>query len=361
MSQSKTEKATPKKRKDERKKGNVPISKDVTAVISLLVIFTVFKITFPYIYETHKNFIIYIMDAMRRLDTFDRSVLHEISFETSLELIYILLPVLLASFVVAIIASGMQTRFMFSREPLKPKLTKFNPINGLKKMFSIRSGVDLIKNVIKIIIIVAILYNFIFKRITHVAKMMFLDLHVSSIYVLESVVTMVYSVTVIFVFVAGLDYLFQRWEHERKIKMSKQEVKEEFKQMEGDPQIKGKIKQKQREMAAARMMQDVPSADVVIRNPNHFAIAMRYDLETDEAPIVVAKGQDELALRIVAVAEKAGVMVIEDKPLTRAVYPLAEIQMPIPLAYYGQIAEIFALVYNANREGKYKNIVENNR
>jgi hypothetical protein len=160
------------------------------------------------------------------------------------------------------------------------------------------------------------------------------------------------------VFVAGLDYLYQRWEYERKIKMSKQEIKEEFKQTEGDPQIKGKIKQKQRQMAMSRMMQQVPTADVVIKNPTHFAVALKYDTDKDSAPVVVAKGKDNVALRIIDVASEAGVMVIEDRPLARAIYATTELKMEIPAAYYSAIAEVFALVYNVNKRSreKYRNL-----
>ncbi len=354
MSQSKTEKATPKKRKDERKKGNVPQSKDVTSVISLLVIFSVLKLIFPYIYGATERFIAFIMGEMVTMDHYSEGIVTDVTGEVVKLLVVAIVPLLLISASIAIISTGAQTRFLFSSEALKPTLNKFNPLNGIKKMFSIRSGVELIKNLIKITIILVILYKFIYARIAEMAKMLFVDPLQSSIYLLDAVVKMVYMVSIIFIFVAGLDYLYQRWEYERKIRMSKQEIKEEFKQMEGDPQIKGKIKQKQREMAASRMMQAVPTADVVIRNPTHFAVALKYDMENDRAPVVVAKGQDELALRIVAIAERAGVYVIEDKPLARAIYATAEIKMEIPYAYYTAIAEIFALVYSIRNNDKNK-------
>ena len=354
MSQSKTEKATPKKRQDERKKGNVPQSRDVTSVISLVVIFSVLKKMFPYLYDSMETFIAFIMGKMLSLDAFTGDSMSEVTGQTIKVIIICTVPLLLISAAISILSTGAQTRFMFSSEALQPKLSKFNPINGITRIFSLRSGVELIKNLMKIAIILIILYKFIYARFVEMAKMLFIEPMQSSIYVLGAVVKMVYMVSIIFVFVAGLDYLYQRWEYERKIKMSKQEIKEEFKQMEGDPQIKGKIKQKQREMATSRMMQAVPTADVVIRNPTHFAVALKYDSEQDRAPVVVAKGQDELALRIVAVAEKAGVYIIEDRPLARAIYATAEIKMEIPYAYYTAIAEIFALVYSIRKNDKGK-------
>lgn len=354
MSQSKTEKATPKRRKDERKKGNVPQSRDITSVVSLLVIFSVLKLVFPYMYEVLKRFIAFIMGKMATMDVFSGNTINDLTGETIKVLAISIVPLLVISAGISIISTGAQTRFMFSSEALKPTLNKFNPLNGIKRMFSVRSGVELIKNLIKIAIITVILYKFIYARFTELAKMLFIEPLQSSVFLLDAVVKMVYMVCMIFVFVAGLDYLYQRWEYERKIKMSKQEIKEEFKQMEGDPQIKGKIKQKQREMATSRMMQAVPTADVVIRNPTHFAVALKYDAESDKAPIVVAKGQDELALRIVAVAEGAGVYIIEDRPLARAIYATAELKMEIPYAYYTAIAEIFALVYSIRNNDKDK-------
>lgn len=354
MSQSKTEKATPKKRKDERKKGNVPQSKDITNVIALLIVFSVLKLIFPYIYETTKRLVIFILGEAASIDAFTENTINDILGEVFKLLVVAIVPVLLISLTVTIISTGAQTKFMVSSEALKPTLNKFNPINGFKRIVSIRSSVELIKNLIKIGIITVILYKFIHARFIELAKMLFIDPFQSSVYVLNSSVMMVYMVSMIFVFVAFLDYFYQKWEYERKIKMSKQEIKEEYKQMEGDPQIKGKIKQKQREMATSRMMQAVPTADVVIRNPTHFAVALKYDTESDRAPIVVAKGQDELALRIIAVAENAGVYIIEDRPLARAIYATAEVKMEVPYAYYTAIAEVFALVYSVRNNNKDK-------
>ncbi len=312
----------------------------------MLVVFSVLRLIFPYIYEVLKRFYGFILGEMSTLDEFTESSINIILGELLRVLVVSIVPLLLIGATVAIIGSGAQTRFLFSTEALKPKFSNLSPLSGMKRIFSIRSSVELIKNMIKITIITVILYKFIVSRVTDIAKMLFVDLQSSGTYTLNSVVMMVYMVCIIFVFVAGLDFMYQRWEYERKIKMSKQEIKEEFKEMEGDPQIKGKIKEKQRAMAASRMMQAVPTADVVIRNPTHFAVALKYDIENDMAPVVVAKGQDSLALRIVDVAERNGVYVIEDKPLARAIYATTEVKMPIPAAYYTAIAEIFALVYN---------------
>lgn len=357
MAGEKTEKATPKRRQDERKKGNVPQSRDVVNLVSVLVVFTVLKWTFPYIYSSQERFFNVMLGKMENMQEFSRAGANDILSQIAMVIVVAAVPLLLISMVISIVMTGAQTKFLFSYEALKPKLSKFNPINGFSRIFSIRSSVELLKNVVKMTIIIVILYKFVAARLVEFARLLFTDLTRSSVYVLDSIVSMAYSVCIIFVFVAGLDYLYQRWEYERKIKMSKQEIKEEFKQTEGDPQIKGKIKQKQRQMAMSRMMQQVPTADVVIKNPTHFAVALKYDSEKNEAPVVVAKGKDHLALRIIAVAENAGVMVIEDKPLARALYSSTDVKMQIPMQLYSAIAEVFVLVYNKGKgNSKYKNM-----
>ena len=169
---------------------------------------------------------------------------------------------------------------------------------------------------------------------------------------LSTIFDLIVRVSMAFAVIAFFDFLYQRWSYEKELKMTKQEVKEEYKQQEGDPKVKGKIKSIQRQMAMSRMMQAVPDADVVIRNPTHYAIALKYNIEKDNAPMVVAKGQDEVALRIVAVAMENNVYVTENKELTRALYPFVEINREIPVNFYNAIAEIFALMYTAKNEGE---------
>ena len=160
------------------------------------------------------------------------------------------------------------------------------------------------------------------------------------------------SVIIAFVAVAAADFLYQWWEYERSLRMSKQEIKEEYKQTEGDPQIKGKIKEMQRRRAMSRMMQQVPQADVVIRNPTHFAVALRYKPDSDSAPVVMAKGQDEVALRIVKVAEEHGVAVIENVPLARSLFAEAELNQEIPPQLYGAVAEVLVYVFHLNEKNE---------
>lgn len=346
---SKTEKATPKKRKDERKKGNVFTSKDIVTVSSILVLFFALKNLFPYIYSKSALFIEKYMGYVGEVDHITKDFSTKIIVDCIEQFIYLVAPILLLSITVTIIATGAQTRFLFSQDALMPKFSRLNPLEGLKRLVSLKSFVEVVKGSIKIAIIIAIIYDFFKKRIYSFSQTLFMDVPQSATYLLESVIDLVYAICIIFVFVAGLDYLYQRWDYENRIKMSKHSLKEEYKQMEGDPQIKGKIKEQQRKFAMSRMMQAVPTADVVIKNPTHFAVALKYDIEKDVAPKVVAKGQDLIALKIIQVAETNKVHVIENRELARAIFASAEINMEIPMAYYTAVAEILAMIYGMKK------------
>ncbi|MGL4790145.1 MAG: EscU/YscU/HrcU family type III secretion system export apparatus switch protein, partial [Anaerotignaceae bacterium] len=163
--------------------------------------------------------------------------------------------------------------------------------------------------------------------------------------IFDLILGLVFKVCLAFLAVAVFDYFFQWWDFERQMKMSKHELKEEYKQMEGDPQIKSKIKEIQRRMAMSRMMQEVQHADVVIKNPTHFAVALKYDIEKDNAPILLAKGQDEVALRIIKEAEAHDIYILENKPLARAIYSTTDLNREIPAEFYGTVAEILVYVY----------------
>ncbi len=233
---------------------------------------------------------------------------------------------------------------------MAPKFERLNPIKGIKNLLSLKSLVELIKNIIKIIILSVILYQIIKGDLRAVSRTIDMNVMDSSVYVLNSIMDMVMKVSIVFLAIAGFDYFYQWWDYERQIKMSKQEMKEEYKQTEGNPEIKGRIRNIQRERARSRMMQSVPTADVIIRNPTHFAVALRYDIEKDNAPVLLAKGQDELALRIVAIGEEHGIYVLENKPLARGIFASTKVGEPIPPEYYGMVAEILVYVYRMNNK-----------
>ncbi|MDR1769984.1 MAG: flagellar biosynthesis protein FlhB [Hungatella sp.] len=346
---SKTEKASAKKRRDERKKGHVPLSKDVVMIASLLGTFVLLKMLFPFMYRTMRDYMIKYLSlapGVENLSDFSAGIFGD----TAWVILKAALPILLAGIVLAVLGTGVQTRFLFTKSNLAPKFSRLNPIQGIKNLFSLKSLIELLKNLLKIIILGIILFQIIKGDLRPIARTIDMDLKESAAYVLNAIMDMVFRVSLIFLAVAGFDFFYQRWDYERQIKMSKQELKEEFKQTEGNPEIKGRIRNIQRERARSRMMQSVPEADVIIRNPTHYAVALRYDIEKDNAPVLVAKGQDELALRIVAIGEEHGVYVLENKPLARGIFAATQVGAEIPSEYYGMVAEILVYVYRMNNK-----------
>lgn len=347
---SKTEKATAKKRRDQRKEGNVFQSKEVEMVISLFGSFYVLQLLFPSIYESARSFMIqFIALAGEVTDTsigqvaiLGRSFLVTAAKTT--------MPLLLICMALGILGTGIQTKFLFSSKNLKPKLSRLNPIQGIKKLFSLKNIIELLKSIVKVAVLLAVVYNLILDTMVQAVRTMDMDLSNSAVFMLRQVMSLIFRITLVFVFIAGLDFLYQWWDYERNIKMTKQEVKEEFKQTEGNPEIKGRIRRIQNERARSRMMQAVPSADVVIRNPTHYAVALKYDAQRYAAPVVLAKGQNELALRIVKVAEEHGILVVEDPPLARGLYASTEVAGEIPQEYYNAVAELLVYVYKMDNK-----------
>lgn len=346
---SKTEKATPKKRRDERKKGHVAVSKDVVMILSLLGIFLILRMLFPLMYRTLRDYMIKYLSLAPAAETVSDYTV-SIFWDTVGAVAKSALPILIVAVVLAILGTGVQTRFLFTKSNMVPKFSKLNPLRGIKNMLSLKSLIELIKNIIKIIILALILYQIIKGDLRAVSRTIDMDLKESSVYVLNAIMDMIIKVSIIFLAIAAVDYFYQRWDYERQIKMSKQEIKEEFKQTEGSPEIKGRIRSLQRERARSRMMQAVPTADVIVRNPTHYAVALRYNIEKDNAPVLVAKGVDELALRIVAVGEENGVHVLENKLLARGIYASTQVGKEIPSEYYGVVAEILVYVYRLNNK-----------
>lgn len=345
MAGEKTEKATPKKRKDQRKEGNVFQSKDVVTVISLLGSFCCLQLLFPMIYRTLRDCLIQFIGYAGTVEELGQGDVPKLGFQAGLVIIKGALPILLIACALAVIATGIQTRFLFASKAFKPKFSNLNPLNGIKNMFSLKSLVELLKGIVKIILLGVILFNILKGELFRLTNTMYMDLGVSTVYVLKKIMNLIFQVCMYFTAVAALDYFYQWWSYEKKLKMSKDEVKEEYKQLEGNPEIKGRIKDMQRQRARSRMMQAVPEADVIIRNPTHYAVALKYDPNRDNAPHLIAKGQDELALRIVKVAEEHDVTVIENKPLARGIYASTPLNAEIPGEYYGVVAEILVQVY----------------
>jgi flagellar biosynthetic protein FlhB len=349
---SKTEKATPKKREDERKKGNIFQSADVVSALSILVLFLTLRMTLPYFYTSFKTFLTRYFGYGKTMQSITIQSASDVGRDCMTALFTMAGPALLASVAIAIVGTGLQTRFKFSHEQLKVKFSRLSPIQGIKRMFSLRSVAELVKSLIKIAVLFYVLYSA-FRNITNsFTKLMYEDVMQAVVFILQSIMDIVLQLSIAFIGIAALDYLYQWWEYERSIRMSKQDLKEEYKQLEGDPLVKGQIRERQRKISMQRMMQQVPTADVIVRNPTHFAVALRYDIEKDPAPVVVAKGQDYTALRIVEIAERCRIPMTENKPLARALYRDVKVNSQVPSQYYVVLAQIMAWVYSMKRSSR---------
>ena len=345
---NKTEKATPKKRRDERKKGNVFKSQDAVAVAGLLGTFATLWLLTGTFAQQLGGFMTLCLATAGEESRDVGGVCGELAVQGIVLVVKTVGIVALAAILCAVAATFAQTRFLVSTESMKPKFSRLSPLQGFKRLFSLKSLVETLKNLIKIAILMAIIFLSIRDMFLESSNYLYTDLTAAAAHLVEMAGEMVVRICIAFVAVAAMDFFYQWWDYEKNMMMTKQEVKEEYKQMEGDPQVKGKIKEIQRRRAQQRMMQQVPGADVVVRNPTHFAVALRYKPDQDDAPIVLAKGQDNIALRIVQIAEENKVAVIENVPLARALYAQAELNQMIPPELYGAVAEVLVYIFKLN-------------
>ena len=347
----KTEEPTSKKKKDARKKGNVAKSKEVTTAITLIAILFIIGTMSNYMISDFKNNIIHYLSNDFKFNM-DYNILHTLTVNLIISFMKLFLPIGLIIIVFSVIGNVMQTGFMFNFESIKLKFSKLNPINGFKNMFSMKSVGMLIKSVVVIAVLFEIGYSFMKKKFELIMNSG--DIHLPYlIYTIVNIIKdLIINIVLAVVIIAVIDFAYQKYSYRKSLKMTKQEVKEEFKQVEGDPHIKGKIKQRQREMASKRMMQAVPSATVIVTNPTHISIAIRYERGKDTTPIVVAKGADAVAFKIREIAKEHDIPILENKPLARLIYKEVEIDQEIPEEMYQAVAEVLVAVYKI--KNKYK-------
>jgi len=346
---NKTEKATPKKRKDERKKGNVFKSKDVVSVVSILIAFFMIVQLAPFISGQVREFYFKLMSTAGTAEMMTITQSSQLYRQAVMVVFICTAPIMAAMFLVAFVVNGIQTKFLMTGELLKFKGNRINPIQGFKRMFSLRSLVELGKSIIKILVIIWLVYRSILELMAISPDLINTSLDEGIRFMGDRIMSLVFLVCLIFAGVAILDFAYQRYDYEKKLKMSKQEVKDEFKQMEGDPQIKGKRREKQRALSMNRMIQMVPQADVVVRNPTHYAVALKYNIDEDPAPLLLAKGQDEVAGRIIKEAEKHNILMMENPPLAQSLYKEVELNSYIPSEFYQAVAEVMAWVYEQQK------------
>lgn len=330
------------------KEGAVLQSNEVVVAVSVLASFVALYVLGNYMLQMLMNM---LKDYLNKVgDAYEPTA--EFAMDNALELIkycvLLILPIAVIISAVAIISVMAQTRGLFSMKVVKPKFSKLNPLTGIKRLFSMQSLVGIVKSIIELVIIGVIVYTQIDSRMVIFGKTTDME-PIQGVYlIMDSVFNIVMLISILLAFIAAADFVFQWWQFEKKLKMSKQEVKDEYKQMEGDPQIKSKIKQKQREIAQQRMMEEVPKADVVVRNPTHFAVALKYEAKTAfSAPVVVAKGQDALAMKIVKIAEENHIYTTENRPLARALYDSVKVGKEIPASLFTAVAEVLSEMYTA--------------
>lgn len=266
--------------------------------------------------------------------------------------VQVLVPIFLVVIGISVVATFAQTKLLFAPKALTPKLSKLNPINGIKNLFSARQIGETLKSILKIIIIGYIMYTEIKANIPQLLTIHNMNVATSVAWTADFVLSVCFKACAAFVVIGVIDYFYQWWNYERRMRMSKEEVKEEYKQTEGNPETKSRIKSEQRRIAQRRQMQAVPSADVVIRNPTHYAVALKYDRGKMHAPVVVAKGQNLIAQKIVEIAMASHVHIVENVPLAQALYKTVEVGDEIPEQFYKAVAEILAYIYKLKRAGR---------
>ncbi|QST01599.1 flagellar biosynthesis protein FlhB [Pontibacillus sp. ALD_SL1] len=349
FSGEKTEKATPKKREDSRKKGQVAKSQDVNTALLLFAVFLMMFVIGGFLRDRFTSLYRHTFQEYITWEVTEQTV-HQMLLQVTMEMALTVAPLMGAAIVAGLAANFLQIGFLFTGEPLKMDLKKLNPIQGAKKIFAARALVELLKSLLKIGFIGTVTFTVLWMRRGDLLEMSQKSVESAVSFFGQTTVIMGLAASLLLLLLSTIDYIYQRYDYEKNIRMSKQDLKDEHKNIEGDPQIKSKIKERQRQMSQQRMMSEVPEADVVITNPTHFAIAIKYDEEKAQAPYVVAKGVDYVALKIKEIAHANDVTTVENRPLARALYDQSEIDQPIGEEFYQAVAEILAYVYKLQKK-----------
>lgn len=342
--EERTEQATPRRRQEARRRGQVARSVELTSVAVFLAVVLVLK-------AVSEGALRGAMDAVR----FALSYPHLTEFSPALALSFAsgcfrygmkaFAPVIGAALTVGLVVNLLQVGVTFTAEPLAPNLSRINPVAGLARLFSRRAAVEGVKTLLKVVLIGWLAFSAVRAEATTLLRASEIDPLMVLLLVGQLLYQMAWRVGLAMLVLAVLDYGFQRWEYEKSLRMTKEEVKQEMKQTEGDPQVKSRIRARQQALARRRMMQAVPKADVVVTNPTHYAVALQYDAQTMAAPTVVAKGMNLIALRIREIAQQHGVPIVSNPPLAQSLYRTVEVGQQIPPALYQAVAEVLAYVY----------------
>ncbi len=353
--QEKTEQATPKKSNDAAKKGQIAYSKEITgAVLFLFGIVTIRGIG-DTIFAALSGRL--VTNFQLPLNAFSEQDPNDYLASMATEVLSIVGPVFAVAFAITWVPGLLQTKLQLSPSKLKPELGKLNPIKGVKKLFSLNNVVTTIQNLVKMSLVGIVVWVTIAGAMPKILRLSGAPLGEVVDVILDLMFLMGFRVAGGLVAVGIIDTFYRIWKHKKDLMMSKEDVKEERKSSEGDPKIKAKIKSIQLGLALQRMQQDVQTADVVVRNPTHFAVALKYDREAGTSPQVVAKGRGHMALRIIAIAEEAGVEVVENRPLARELYRSVELGEQIPERLFKAVAAVLAFVFKKKQKRTHTQVV----
>lgn len=350
--QEKTEEPTSKKIEDAKKDGNVPKSQDVSGfatllvgILTLLAMLSISREQMIALYRYYQSFV---------GSEIDLPTAHNIIIVTAGRVMLMILPICICVAIAGVLANLSQFGFIFTTKPLVPDINKINPIKGLKNLISLKKLIDSGKIITKVIIVFGVAGIFFFKFIKELPHVLLLSMIDQLAWLKEKMLIIVAVMLLVLFVIALIDLLLVRFQYFKDLRMSKQEIKDEYKQMEGDPQVKGRIRQMQMAGARKRMMSQVPQADVIITNPTHYAVALRYDKDKDNAPVVIAKGADHLAAQIRRIAMEHDIQIVQNPPLARELYRICDLDDTIPEKLFKAVADVLSFVYRSN-QNKFKN------
>ncbi len=343
----KTEEPTAKKIQDAREEGQVAKSKEISSAISLLALFVCLNMFIGFLSE---RFIATFAEFWTQMDEFVNGPIStvrvwQLMLEAIIDILIICAPFMIIALILSFLSQRIQISWKVTSKPLMPKLSKLNPINGFKRMFSKESLFELFFSLLKIGIFCAIIYSVIKDNVGIFVTVYDLSIADSLSILFDLVIDLGFKIAIVYLIISFADLFFQKFKHKKQLRMSKQEVKDEYKNSEGDPKIKSQQRQRMQQASRRRMMESIPEADVVITNPTHFAVALKYDNTVSQAPIVTAKGADYLAFKIKDIAKENDIEIVENKPLARMLYANVEIGNEIPAELYQSVAEVLAYVY----------------
>jgi len=344
--QEKTEEPTPKKIEDARKEGNVPKSQDTSGVITLFVAILAVLMLFPYM---AKHMLLLFKYYFSLIGTpLNQAFMIDIAIVTIREFLLIIMPLAIAVAISGVIAALAQFGFLFTTKAIMPDFKKIDPIKGTKNLFSMKKLIEGVKITFKSFTTLGVGFVFFFYFIVELPTVALFGLADQLDWLKDKMIIIAFVMLLIIFVFAMIDIVIVRKQYFDGLKMSKQEIKDEMKNMEGDPLIKSKIRQIQMQASRKRMMAEVPNADVIITNPTHYAVAIKYDEQKSHAPVVVAKGMDNIAIQIKKIARENSVHIVQNPPLARSLYAEVDIDKPIPEALFGAVAEVLAYVYKMN-------------